>query len=92
MINEKNKVMYNKITDFCNTFSEGNKAIRKAMIEAFKNGFNNTENPKMCKIVRGIYKVAKMLPQYNVDILTSDLMMNCLENNCINCMGIRENK
>jgi hypothetical protein len=92
MINKDNKVMYDKITDFCNTFSEGNKAIKRAIIEAFKIEFNNTKKTKPCKIVRGIYKAAKMLPRYNVDILTSDLMMNCLENNCMNCMGIKENK
>jgi hypothetical protein len=81
--------MYDKITDFCNTFSEGNKAVKKAIIEAFKIGFNDTKNPKTCKIVRGIYKVMEILPQYGAGILTSDLMTDCLENNCTNCMGNR---
>jgi hypothetical protein len=92
MINEDNKTMYDKINDFCNTFSEENKAIKKAIIEAFKIEFNNTKKTKPCKIVRGIYRVAKMLPQYNVDILASDLMMYCLDNNCTNCMGVKEEK
>jgi hypothetical protein len=92
MINKDNKVMYDKITDFYNTFSKDNEKNKKAIIEAFKIGFNDTKNPKTCKIVKGIYKTMKFLPQHSAEILTSDLMMNCLENNCTNCLEIKEEK
>jgi hypothetical protein len=75
MIIKENKNLYNKLSDFFDMVSEISQVKRERIIKIFKIGCNDVENIRTDKVIKGLYYLAAKLPQYNVNILTSDLMM-----------------
>jgi hypothetical protein len=80
--------MENKITEelsarikyFILALSKASGKDKEIIKEIFLSGYNDTKNIQTDKVVKGIYKLAAILPEYNAAILTSDLMMYFLEN------------
>jgi hypothetical protein len=75
----RNKELYDKLSDFFDYVTEISKVKREIIIKVFKIGCNSKENTKTDKVIKGLYYLAAKMPQYNADILTSDLMMYYLE-------------
>jgi hypothetical protein len=75
-----NEELSTRIKYFILALSKLSGRDKEEIKQYFLSGYNDTKNEKTDKVVKGLYYLAALMPKYNVDILTSDLMMYFLEN------------